>query len=163
MANFSFKSKKFPLKAVPTVVISFMIGFLIVYVSSLYLREDISQLDLKQFELEELDYKFQTILENKSYEIFDSQKSVSSKKCLYYAQSGSFRSQVAAQSQINQLNDLGYKGIIETVDSSNGYNFKVIIGPFQNRSQTNNAREIFRQQNMDSIEIHECKENKNES
>ena len=83
MANFSFKSKKFPLKAVPTVVISFMIGFLIVYVSSLYLREDLSQLDLKQFELEELDYKFQTILENKSYEIFDSQKSVSSKKCLY--------------------------------------------------------------------------------
>ena len=40
---------------------------------------------------------------------------------------------------------------VENVKSVNDFNYIVVVGPFQNRSQTNNAREDFRRLNMDSL------------
>jgi hypothetical protein len=37
------------------------------------------------------------------------------------------------------------------VKSTNNFNYIVVVGPFENRSQTNNAREDFRRLNMDSL------------
>ena len=113
-------------------------------------------LDLSLFESEEIIYEFQTILETDNFEDLERLELKDIEQCKYYAQSGSFRTEKAAQSQVDQLSNLGYEATIENVKSSNGYNFKVIVGPFENRSQTNNAREIFRQLNMDSIEISAC-------
>ena len=42
----------------------------------------------------------------------------------------SFRTEKAAQSQVDQQN-LSYEAAIEKVNSSNGYNFKVIVGPLK--------------------------------
>ena len=163
MANISFKNKKFPIKAVPTVGIAFLVGCVIVFISESYFRDSNQQINLNNFKLSEIDYEFQKILESENYEIPEVYDQIVSQKCNYYAQSGSFRTKKAAQSQIDQLLKVGYNGSIENVNSSNGYNFIVIVGPFKNRSQINNAREVFRKQNMDSIEIKECKSNKNES
>ena len=163
MANISFKNKKFPIKAVPTVGIALLVACAIVFLSEFFLRDSVRKLNLSDFELNEIDYEFQKILESENYEIHESGLEAISQKCNYYAQSGSFRTEKAAQSQVDQLLKVGYQGLIENVNSSNGYNFIVIVGPFENRSQTNNAREVFRKQNMDSIEITECESDKNES
>ena len=45
----------------------------------------------------------------------------------------------------------------EKVRSSNDFNYRVIVGPFENKSEMNNAREDFRILNMDSREIKNCK------
>ena len=163
MANISFKNKKFPIKAVPTVGIALLVAFVIVFLSEFFLRDNVRKLNLSDFELNEIDYEFQKILESENYEIQELGLEAISQKCNYYAQSGSFRTEKAAQSQVDQLLKVGYQGSIENVNSSNGYNFIVIVGPFENRSQTNNAREVFRKQNMDSIEITQCESDKNES
>ena len=143
MANISFKNKKFPIKAVPTVGIALLVAFVIVFLSEFFLRDSVRQLNLSDFELNEIDYEFQKILESENYEIQELGLEAISQKCNYYAQSGSFRTEKAAQSQVDQLLKVGYQGSIENVNSSNGYNFIVIVGPFENRSQTNNAREVF--------------------
>ncbi len=77
--------------------------------------------------------------------------------CEYFAQSGSFRTLKAAQSQLKELEKIGYIPVIDNVSSKNGYNYIVIVGPFENRSQTNNARENLRRLNMDSLEKRSCK------
>ena len=153
MANISFKNKKFPIKAVPTVGIALLVAFVIVFLSEFFLRDSVRQLNLSDFELNEIDYEFQKILESENYEIQELGLEAIYQKFNYYAQSGSFRTEKAAQSQVDQLLKVGYQGSIENVNSSNGYNFIVIVGPFENRSQTNNAREVFRKQNMDSIAV----------
>ncbi len=163
MANISFKNKKFPIKAVPTVGIALLVAFAIVFLSEFFLRDSVRQLNLSDFELNEIDYEFQKILESENYEIQEFGLEAISQKCKYYAQSGSFRTEKAEQSQVEQLLKVGYQGSFENVNSSNGYNFIVIVGPFENRSQTNNAREVFRKQNMESIEIKEYESDKNAS
>jgi cell division protein FtsN len=77
-------------------------------------------------------------------------------ECQFFAQSGSFRTFSAASSQLEELKKIGYSPVIENVTSQNGFNYKVIVGPFANRSQTNNARENLRRLNMDSLEIKSC-------
>ena len=57
---------------------------------------------------------------------------------------------------LEELKKIGYSPVIENVTSQNGFNYKVIVGPFANRSQTNNARENLRRLNMDSLEIKSC-------
>ena len=84
-------------------------------------------------------------------------------ECRYFAQSGSFRSYEAAMSQVEQLQNIDYTAEVENVSSANGFNYKVIVGPFENRSQTNNAREVLRRFNMDSLEIRSCIKINNES
>ncbi len=66
-------------------------------------------------------------------------------------QSGSFKSQKAAESQVRQLEKINYVAKVENVKSTNNFNYIVVVGPFENRSQTNNAREDFRRLNMDSL------------
>jgi|TARA_B100002019_G_C21039326_1_gene483679 hypothetical protein len=156
MAGFSYKNKKFPLKAVPTVLITILTSFTVTIGANILLQDNSNFLDLSLFESEEIIYEFQTILETDNFEDLERLELKDIEQCEYYAQSGSFRTEKAAQSQVDQLSNLGYEATIENVKSSNGYNFKVIVGPFENRSQTNNAREIFRQLNMDSIEISAC-------
>ena len=156
MAGFSYKNKKFPLKAVPTVLITILTSFTVTIGANILLQDNSTFLDLSLFESEEIIYEFQTILETDNFEDLERLELKDIEQCEYYAQSGSFRTEKAAQSQVDQLSNLGYEATIENVKSSNGYNFKVIVGPFENRSQTNNAREIFRQLNMDSIEISAC-------
>ena len=156
MAGFSYKNKKFPLKAVPTVLITILTSFTVTNGANIFLQDNSNFLDLSLFESEEIIYEFQTILETDNFEDLERLELKDIEQCKYYAQSGSFRTEKAAQSQVDQLSNLGYEATIENVKSSNGYNFKVIVGPFENRSQTNNAREIFRQLNMDSIEISAC-------
>ena len=163
MAGFSYKNKKFPLKAVPTVLITILTSFTVTIGANILLQDNSNFLDLSLFESEEIIYEFQTILETDNFEDLERLELKDIEQCEYYAQSGSFRTEKAAQSQVDQLSNLGYEATIENVKSSNGYNFKVIVGPFENRSQTNNAREIFRQLNMDSIEIPVCTKIENES
>ena len=163
MAGFSYKNKKFPLKAVPTVLITILTSFTVTIGANILLQDNSNFLDLSLFESEEIIYEFQTILETDNFEDLERLELKDIEQCEYYAQSGSFRTEKAAQSQVDQLSNLGYEATIENVKSSNGYNFRVIVGPFENRSQTDNAREIFRQLNMDSIEIPVCTKIENES
>jgi len=163
MASFSYKDKKFPLKAVPTFLVTAITAVSLTVLINYILQNDTEQLNLSAFDSQEIAYEFQTILESTDFDVLDTKTDVYEEQCLYYAQSGSFRTEKAAQSQVDQLSKLSYNAQIENVNSSNGYNFKVIVGPFENRSQTNNAREIFRQLNMDSIEIRSCIEPNNES
>ena len=51
MANISFKNKKFPIKAVPTVGIALIVAFAIVFLSEFFLRDSVRQLNLSDFEL----------------------------------------------------------------------------------------------------------------
>ena len=59
--------------------------------------------------------------------------------------------------EIVQLGKIGYEAFPEKVRSSNDFNYRVRVGPFENRSAMNNAREDFRRLNMDSMEIKYCK------
>ena len=72
MANISFKNKKFPIKAVPTVGIALLVACAIVFLSEFFLRDNVRQLNLSDFELNEIDYEFQKILESENYEIQES-------------------------------------------------------------------------------------------
>ena len=69
MANISFNNKKFPIKAVPTVGIAILVACAIVFLSEFFLRDSVRQLNLSDFELNEIDYEFQKILESENYEI----------------------------------------------------------------------------------------------
>ena len=163
MARIDYKSNKFPLKLAPTLfvtaVATFTMSLLVIFV--LDGRKD--YLDLSKFKVQEINYEFQTILENDSFEEINFIKESSNEICEFFAQSGSFRTFAAASSQLEELQKIGYTPVIENVTSQNGFNFKVIVGPFANRSQTNNARENLRRLNMDSLEIRSCIKLTNES
>ena len=157
MSNFSFKNKKFPIKAIPTVTLAILVSFFATAFSIGFLKDNKDFLDLDRFDVEDIDYEFQTILEESSFDELDVVVNNSNEICEYFAQSGSFRTFKAAQSQLEELEKIGYMPVIENVSSENGYNYIVIVGPFENRSQTNNARENLRRLNMDSLEKRSCK------
>jgi hypothetical protein len=157
MSNFSFKNKKFPLKAIPTVALSVVVSFFISTLSIMFLKDTKDFLNLDSFNVQDIDYEFQTILEDSSFDNLEIIADDSGEICQFYAQSGSFKTYKAAQSQFKELEKIGYNTVIENVNSQNGYNYKVVVGPFENRSQTNNARENLRRLNMDSLELKSCK------
>ena len=163
MSNFSFKNKKFPIKAIPTVSLAILISFLVSTFSIFFLKDNKDFLDLNSFSVEDIDYEFQTILEESRFDEIEVIAERSDEICEYFAQSGSFRTFNAAQSQYKELEKIGYVPVIENVTSQNGYNYIVVVGPFENRSQTNNAREKLRRLNMDSLEKRTCKKIQNES
>ena len=163
MSNFSFKNKKFPIKAIPTISLAILISFLVSTFSIFFLKDNKDFLDLNSFSVEDIDYEFQTILEESRFDEIEVVAERSDEICEYFAQSGSFRTFNAAQSQYKELEKIGYVPVIENVTSQNGYNYIVVVGPFANRSQTNNARENLRRLNMDSLEKRTCKKIQNES
>ena len=156
MSDFSFKNKKFPLKLVPTFLLAASVSFLMSFFSIIFLQDNKDFLDLKNYDVEDIEYEFQTLLENSSFDEIVISTNEEEEECEFFAQSGSFRTFSAASSQLEELKKIGYSPVIENVTSQNGFNYKVIIGPFANRSQTNNARENLRRLNMDSLEIKSC-------
>tara|TARA_B100001248_G_scaffold157464_1_gene118549 strand:+ start:1215 stop:1709 length:495 start_codon:yes stop_codon:yes gene_type:complete len=156
MSDFSFKNKKFPIKLVPTFLLAASVSFLMSFFSIIFLQDNKDFLDLKNYDVEDIEYEFQTLLENSSFDEIVISTNKKEEECQFFAQSGSFRTFSAATSQLEELKKIGYSPVIENVTSQNGFNYKVIIGPFANRSQTNNARENLRRLNMDSLEIKSC-------
>ena len=156
MSDFSFKNKKFPIKLAPTFLLAASISFLMSFFSIIFLQDNKDFLDLKNYDVEDIEYEFQTLLENSSFDEIVISTNEEEEECQFFAQSGSFRTFSAATSQLEELKKIGYSPVIENVTSQNGFNYKVIIGPFANRSQTNNARENLRRLNMDSLEIKSC-------
>lgn len=156
MSNFSFKNKKFPIKAAPTFLLAVSVSFLMSFFSIIFLQDTKEFLNLRDYDVEDIEYEFQTLLENSSFDEIAIIAESEEEKCQYFAQSGSFRTFTAASSQLEELKKIGYSPVIENVNSQNGFNYKVIVGPFDNRSQTNNARENLRRLNMDSLEIRSC-------
>ena len=156
MSDFSFKNKKFPIKLVPTFLLAASVSFLMSFFSIIFLQDNKDFLDLKNYDVEDIEYEFQTLLENSSFDEIVISTNKEEEECQFFAQSGTFRTFSAATSQLEELKKIGYSPVIENVTSQNGFNYKVIIGPFANRSQTNNARENLRRLNMDSLEIKSC-------
>lgn len=156
MSDFSFKNKKFPIKLVPTFLLAASVSFLMSFFSIIFLQDNKDFLDLKNYDVEDIEYEFQTLLENSSFDEIVISTSEEEEECQFFAQSGSFRTFSAATSQLEELRKIGYSPVIENVTSQNGFNYKVVVGPFANRSQTNNARENLRRLNMDSLEIKSC-------
>ena len=156
MSDFSFKNKKFPLKLAPTFLLAASVSFLMSFFSIIFLKDNKDFLDLKNYDVEDIEYEFQTLLENSSFDEIVISTSEEEEECQFFAQSGSFRTFSAATSQLEELKKIGYSPVIENVTSQNGFNYKVVVGPFANRSQTNNARENLRRLNMDSLEIKSC-------
>lgn len=156
MAGISYKNKKFPLKAIPTILLTILTSALCSFLVMIFLDDTEYFLDLDAFEAKEIKYEFQTILEDDSFNNLEITESFFEQECLFFAQSGSFRTLSAASSQVDQLTEMGYEAVVENVVSANDYNFIVVVGPFENRSQTNNAREVLRRFNMDSLEIMSC-------
>ena len=156
MSDFSFKNKKFPIKLAPTFLLAASISFLMSFFSIIFLQDNKDFLDLKNYDVEDIEYEFQTLLENSSFDEIVISTNEEEEECQFFAQSGSFRTFSAATSQLEELKKIGYSPVIENVTSQNGFNYKVIVGPFANRSQTNNARESLRRLNMDSLEIKSC-------
>ena len=156
MSDFSFKNKKFPIKLVPTLLIASAVSFMMSFLSIIFLQDVKEFLDLKNYDVEDIEYEFQTLLENSSFDEIVISTNEEEEECQFFAQSGSFRTFSAATSQLEELKKIGYSPVIENVTSQNGFNYKVIVGPFANRSQTNNARENLRRLNMDSLEIKSC-------
>tara|TARA_B100001989_G_scaffold130578_1_gene92281 strand:- start:460 stop:954 length:495 start_codon:yes stop_codon:yes gene_type:complete len=156
MSDFSFKNKKFPIKFIPTFLITISVSFMMTFLSIVFLQDTKEFLDLKHYEVEEIEYEFQTLLENSSFGEIELGTDLEEEECQFFAQSGSFKTFSAASSQLEELKKIGYSPVIENVTSQNGFNYKVIVGPFANRSQTNNARENLRRLNMDSLEIKSC-------
>ena len=149
--------KKFPIKAIPTIIVAIFVSFSVTAFSITFLKDSKDFLDLEDFNVEDIDYEFQTILEESLFDELVVVVNNIDEVCEYFAQSGSFRTYKAAQSQFKELEKIGYFPVIENVNSKNGYNYIVIVGPFENRSQTNNARENLRRLNMDSLEKRSCK------
>ena len=156
MSDFSFKNKKFPLKLAPTFLLAASVSFLMSFSSIVFLQDNKDFLDLKNYDVEDIEYEFQTLLENSSFDEIVISTNEEEEECQFFDQSGSFRTFSAATSQLEELKKIGYSPVIENVTSQNGFNYKVIVGPFANRSQTNNARENLRRPNMDSLEIKSC-------
>ena len=156
MSDFSFKNKKFPIKLAPTFLLAASVSFLMSFFAIIFLQDNKDFLDLKNYDVEDIEYEFQTLLENSSFDEIVISTNEEEEECQFFAQSGSFRTFSAATSQLEELKKIGYSPVIENVTSQNGFNYKVVVGPFANRSQTNNARENLRRLNMDSLEIKSC-------
>ena len=156
MSDFSFKNRKFPIKLAPTFLLTASVSFLMSFFSIIFLQDNKDFLDLKNYDVEDIEYEFQTLLENSSFDEIVISTNEEEEECQFFAQSGSFRTFSAATSQLEELKKIGYSPVIENVTSQNGFNYKVVVGPFANRSQTNNARENLRRLNMDSLEIKSC-------
>ena len=109
------------------------------FFSIIFLQDNKDFLDLKNYDVEDIEYEFQTLLENSSFDEIVISTNEEEEECQFFAQSGSFRTFSAATSQLEELKKIGYSPVIENVTSQNGFNYKVIVGPFANRSQTNNC------------------------
>ena len=71
MADISYKNKKFPLKAVPTISLAFIVAAISSISVMYFLDDDENFLDLNEFEVQEIEYEFQTILEEDSFNNLD--------------------------------------------------------------------------------------------
>ena len=151
MANISYQNKKFPLKIKTTLIVVAVIVFIIQIMAIFFLKDEKEFSDLEKFNSPDIELEFQTILEEDVFQTIDYSEDKSIGDCEYFVQSGSFKSRQAAESQVKQLERINYIANVENVKSVNDFNYIVVVGPFQNRSQTNNAREDFRRLNMDSL------------
>ena len=68
MSNFSFKNKKFPIKAAPTFLLAISVSFLMSFFSIIFLQDAKQFLDLNDYDVEDIEYEFQTLLENSSFD-----------------------------------------------------------------------------------------------
>ena len=102
MSNFSFKNKKFPIKAAPTFLLAISVSFLMSFFSIIFLQDAKQFLDLKDYDVEDIEYEFQTLLENSSFDEIAVIANDEQEECQYFAQSGSFRTFAAASSQIRR-------------------------------------------------------------
>tara|TARA_Y100000741_G_scaffold350876_1_gene321417 strand:- start:667 stop:1167 length:501 start_codon:yes stop_codon:yes gene_type:complete len=151
MANISYQNKKFPLKIKTTLIVVIEIVFIILIMAIFFLEDEKKFSNLEKFNSSDIQYEFQTILEEDVFQTINYGHDNLVQNCNYFVQSGSFKSAEAAQSQVKQLEKINYSAKVESVDSKNDFKFIVVVGPFKNRSQTNNAREDFRRLNMDSL------------
>ena len=71
MSDFSFKNKKFPIKFIPTFLVTVSVSSTMTFLSIIFLQDAKEFLDLKQYEVEEIEYEFQTLLENSSFDEID--------------------------------------------------------------------------------------------
>ena len=90
MSDFSFKNKKFPIKLVPTLLVASAVSFMMSFLSIIFLQDVKEFLDLKNYDVEDIEYEFQTLLENSSFDEIAIVDDIEQEKCVYYAQSGSF-------------------------------------------------------------------------
>ena len=151
MANISYQNKKFPLNIKTTLIVVAEIVCIILVMAIFFLKDEKEFSDLEKFNSPDIKFEFQTILEEDVFQTIDYFEDTTIRGCEYFVQSGSFKSAEAAQSQVKQLEKINYSAKVESVDSKNDFKFIVVVGPFKNRSQTNNAREDFRRLNMDSL------------
>jgi len=161
MANISYQNKKFPLKIKTTLIVVAEIIFIILVMAIFFLKDEKEFSNLEEFNSPDIKFEFQSILEEDVFQTIDYLQDSSTEDCEYFVQSGSFKSRKAAESQVKQLEKINYIAKVENVKSINDFNYIVVVGPFQNRSQTNNAREDFRRLNMDSLPP-KCREINNE-
>ncbi len=161
MANISYQNKKFPLKIKTTLIVVVEIIFIILVMAIFFLKDEKEFSNLEKFNSPDIKFEFQSILEEDVFQTIDYLQDSSTEDCKYFVQSGSFKSRKAAESQVKQLEKINYIAKVENVKSINDFNYIVVVGPFQNRSQTNNAREDFRRLNMDSLPP-KCREINNE-
>ncbi len=151
MANISYQNRKFPLRIKTVVIVVAEIVFIVLIMAFFFLKDEKEFSDLERFNSPDIEFEFQSILEEDFFAKIEESEESSLIKCEYFVQSGSFRSQKAAESQVRQLKKINYIAKVENVESANNFNYIVVVGPFKNRSQTNNAREDFRRLNMDSL------------
>ena len=130
MSDFSFKNKKFPIKLAPTFLLAASVSFLMSFFAIIFLEDNKDFLDLKNYDVQAIEYEFQTLLENSSFDEIVISTNEEEEECQFFAQSGSFRTFSAATSQLEELKKIGYSPVIENVTSQNGFNYKVIVGPF---------------------------------
>ena len=161
MANISYQNRKFPLKIKAVIIVITEIIFIVLVIAFFLLKDEREFLDLDRFNSSDIEFEFQSILEEDLFATIDESDESSLSNCEYFVQSGSFKSQEAAESQVKQLERINYIAKVENVESANNFNYIVVVGPFKNRSQTNNAREDFRRLNMDSLPP-KCREINNE-
>ena len=151
MANISYQNRKFPLKIKTVIIVTTAIIFIVLVMAFFLLKDEKKFSDLDRFNSPDIEFEFQSILEEDLFVTIDELEESSLTNCEYFVQSGSFKSQKAAESQVRQLEKINYVAKVENVKSTNNFNYIVVVGPFENRSQTNNAREDFRRLNMDSL------------
>ena len=144
MANISYQNKKFPLNIKTTLIVVAEIVCIILVMAIFFLKDEKEFSDLEKFNQRDIKFEVQTILAEDVFQRIDYLEDTTIRGCEYFVQSGSFKSREAAESQVKQLERINYVAKVENVKSVNDFNYIVVVGPFQNRSQTNNAREDFR-------------------
>ena len=112
MSDFSFKNKKFPIKLAPTFLLAASVSFLMSFFSIIFLQDNKDFLDLKNYDVEDIEYEFQTLLENSSFDEIVISTNEEEEECQFFAQSGSFRTFSAATSQLEELKKIGYLSLI---------------------------------------------------